>query len=217
MKRFCNSVLGSLTLHLFQTFSILLDMPNPPGRRGFSILEMLIAVSVLLILGAITIPSMVLVISNARLQGGGTSLAGLLQSCQMLAVKQNETITLRFTVLGNGPVAYLKPAADASGLAGTDPQAQLGAPLTKVTTPSGPGAPSALTSTALGFSPQTGDPSFNSRGLPCAYSSGVCSNAGFVYYFYDKRPLGPTGWIAVSVSPAGRIKRWVWTGSSWGN
>src|SRR6185295_12580371 len=114
MKRFCNSVLGSLTLHLFQTFSILLDMPNPPGRRGFSILEMLIAVSVLLILGAITIPSMVLVISNARLQGGGTSLAGLLQSCQMLAVKQNETITLRFTVLGNGPVAYLKPAADAS-------------------------------------------------------------------------------------------------------
>jgi prepilin-type N-terminal cleavage/methylation domain-containing protein len=185
------------------------------SRRGFSILEMLIVVAVLIILGSIAIPNMMTVISNARLQGGGTSLSGLLQNTRMQAVKKNTTMTAHFTVLGNGPVAYSKPATDSSALVATDPQAQLGAPLTKMTTPSGSGAPAALTTTELGFTAVTTDPSFNSRGLPCAYSGGNCANSGFVYYFRDSRPSGKTGWIAVSISPAGRIRRWTYSGNMW--
>jgi len=185
-------------------------------QRGFSILEVLIVVSILLILGIIAIPNMMTVISNARLQGGGTSLSGLLQSTRMQAVKKNITMSTHFTVLGNGPVAYAKPATDSSSLAATDPQAQLGAPLTKMTsTPTGPGAPAALTTTELGFTAVTTDPSFNSRGLPCVYSGGNCASSGFVYYFKDSRPQGKTGWIAVSISPAGRIRRWTYSGGSW--
>src|SRR6185295_1885996 len=180
---------------------------NTFRSNGFSVLEMLIAVSILLILGSIAIPGMVTVISNARLQGGGTSLAGLFQSCRMFAVKQNTTMTARFTVVGSGPVAYVKEAEDSTGLIGTDPQVQLGAPLTQMAVPAGAGAPPALSSAELGFTPQAGDPSFNSRGLPCAYSSTACPSAGFVYYFKDNRPVGPSGWISVSISPAGRIRR----------
>ena len=186
-------------------------------QRGFSILEVLIVVSVLLILGIIGIPNMMTVISNARLQGGGTSLSGLLQNTRMQAVKKNVTMTAHFTVLGNGPVAYAKQATDTSSLTASDPQAQLGAPLTKMaSTPTGSGAPAALTTAELGFTAVTTDPSFNSRGLPCVYSSpGNCANSGFVYYFRDSRPSGKTGWIAVSISPAGRIRRWTYSSGSW--
>jgi Tfp pilus assembly protein FimT len=179
--------------------------------------ELMIVVAVAMVLTLIVIPNMLTVISNARLQGGGTSLSGLLQNCRMLAIKQNSTMTTHFTISGNGPVAYVKPAADTSSLDTKDTQAQLGAPLTKVTTPTGVGAPAALTSTELGFTAVTTDPSFNSRGLPCAYSGGVCSSSGFVYYFRDNRSQGKSGWIAVSVSPAGRIKRWVYSGAAWGD
>ena len=185
------------------------------GRAGFTMVELLIVVLLVLIVGMISIPNMVMVISNARLRGGATNLSGLLQNCRMLAVKENRTKTTRYTVLSNGPVAYVKNATDASGLTSNDVQVQLGAPLTRFTTPSGVGAPPALTTTELGFTAATTDPSFNSRGLPCAYSAGVCTNGGFVYYFKDVRPMGPGGWTAVSISPAGRIKRWFWDGSGW--
>jgi prepilin-type N-terminal cleavage/methylation domain-containing protein len=185
------------------------------SQSGFSLFELLIVVAVLAIIAIIAIPNMMTVISNARLQGGGTNLSGLLQNSRALAIGKNITMTTHFTVLGNGPIAYVKQATDVSGLSDKDPQVQLGAPLTKVTTPTGPGAPAVLTSGELGFTPVTTDPSFNSRGLPCAYAGGVCPPSGFVYYFRDNRPLGKSGWIAVSISPAGRIKRWIYSGTSW--
>jgi len=184
---------------------------------GFSLVELLVVLAVMSVLGLTAIPTMMTVVSNARLQGGGTNLSGLLQNTRMLAVKQNATMSAHFTVLGNGPVAYVKQAADGSGITGTDPQVQLGAPLTKVSTPLGAGGPTPLTTTELGFTAVETDTSFNSRGLPCAYVSGTCTSAGFVYYFKDRRPMGKTGWIAVSVSPAGRIRRWIHNGLSWGS
>jgi Tfp pilus assembly protein FimT len=186
-------------------------------ESGFSLLELAVVVLILLVVGTISVPTMITVISNARLRGGATNLSGLLQNCRMIAVKENTTKTTRFTVLSNGPVAYVKDATDASGIAREDPKAQLGTPLTKYTVPSGAGAPPQISSTQLGFTAVTTDPSFNSRGIPCAYSSGTCPNSGFVYYFSDKRPFGKSGWAAVSISPAGRIKRWFWNGTVWGD
>ena len=178
-------------------------------------MELLVVLGIIIALVGIGIPSMATIISNARLSGGVTNLSGLLQNCRMMAIKENKTKSAHFTVMANGPVAYVKNAADTSSLLNTDPQAQLGAPLTKFTLPTGSGAPPALTPAQLSFTPVTADPSFNSRGLPCEYVSGVCSSKGFVYYFKDTRPLGASRWAAVSISPAGRIKRWFWTGAAW--
>ena len=197
---------------------IMEDRAIPAERRssGFSMLELLLVVVILTVIGLIALPNMVNVVSNARLRGGATNLASLLQNCRMVAVKENRMKSTHFTVMANGPVAYVKNASDTSTtVLSSDPQIQLGTPLTKYTTPTGANAPTTVPTTSLGFTAQTGDPSFNTSGIPCAYSGGNCTNAGFIYYFKDVRPLGKSGWAAVSISPAGRIKRWFWDGSNW--
>jgi Tfp pilus assembly protein FimT len=189
-------------------------------------LELLIVVAMSIVVAAIAIPNFMSVIANFRLRGAMSSLSGLLQSCRMTAVQRNTIMTAKFGVFPpGGPVAFIKKGGDTSAMSNLDPQVQLGAPLTQIITPSGTGAPSALDTTTLGFSPLTYQPSsnfpgFNSRGLPCKWdvSTSVCSTGvGYVFYFTDTRPLGKSGWAAVTISPAGRVKTWSWNGTNWVN
>jgi Tfp pilus assembly protein FimT len=185
---------------------------------GFSLLELLVVVLIMMIIGTIALPNMVTVVSNARLRGGATNLSGLMQNARMLAVNQNKRKSIHFTVLANGAVAFVKDAGDTSNMTSGDPQSQLGTPLTQMIPPFGVSDPTQMDSTILGFTPLTSDPTFSPTGLPCSYSGGSCTpNVGFVYYFKDRRPMGKSGWAAVSISPAGRLKRWFWNGSAWGD
>jgi len=117
-----------------------------------------------------------------------------------------------------GVMAFVKQATAVNPLETSDSQVQLEEPIMQVTAPSGPGAPTPVDPLSqLGFTPLTSDASFNSTGLPCAYNSGTCPNSGFIYYFHDARPAPQTGWAALSISPAGRLKKWYWNGSAWTN
>ena len=187
------------------------------GRlAGFSLIEVSVVVLISLIVGMIAIPNMVSVISNARLHAGVTSMSGLLQNSRMSAVKKNLTLTAHFGTLdGQTLVAFAKPANEAPVRATTDLQAEWEAPVMMMGTPTGVGAPAEIDTTVLGFTPQTTEPSFNTRGLPCVYDDGNCTNDGFLFYFKDTSRQGSQGWAALSISPAGRIKKWFWTGGSW--
>lgn len=186
-------------------------------NSGFSLLELTIVVAIALTVSAMAIPSITTTIANVRIRSNIASVSGLLQSCRMLAVNQNKTKTAHFTSITGGLIAYVKNASDGASLATGDAQVMMEAPITKLTEPAGTGAPTAMTSTDLGYTPQTGDPSFNTRGLPCLYAAGICTNYGFISYFKDTRRSGSEGWAAITVSPAGRITKWFWNGSSWGN
>ena len=143
--------------------------------------ELCIVLGVCLILGAIAIPNMIAVISNARLHAGVTSMSGLLQNAQMVAVKTNRTLTTHFgTINGHTLVGWVKTAADTSPRVSTDLQAEWEAPVMMMASPTGVGAPSVISTTVLGFTPETTEPSFNTRGLPCVYSGGSCANHGFL-------------------------------------
>jgi hypothetical protein len=72
---------------------------------------------------------------------------------------------------------------------------------------------------SLGFGTAVnGLPGFDGRGLPCNPVSGTCTfnqGTGFYYYLRQDRIFSSTSWAAVSVSPAGRVKVWMWNGSAW--
>jgi Tfp pilus assembly protein FimT len=179
------------------------------------LLEVLIVAAIGTIITVTAVPNMITGIANMRLRSSMTSLAGVIQNCRMMSVKQNQAMTSHFSPQPEGVIVYVKAATDTSSYTANDSQVELQAPVLQVSAPSGPNAPSAITSTVLGFTPLSGDPSFNSTGLPCSYASGVCPNNGFIYYFHDLRPQGKTGWAALSISPAGRLKKWFWNGTIW--
>ena len=186
---------------------------------GFSLLEVMAVAAISMIVTMVGVPNLITTMGNIRLRSSMTSLAGVLQNCRMLSVKQNEIMSTHFAVTtygaSNGVIAYVKKAADTNPLYISDSQVQLEQPVTQVTTPSGVGAPATLSTSTLGFTPQTGDPSFTTTGLPCVYSGGHCTNMGFAYYFHDNRAGSGSGWAAISISPAGRLKKWFWNGSIW--
>jgi len=189
-------------------------------EAGFSLPEVLIVVAVGVIVTAAGLPRLTNIVANMKVRSSMTTVSGLLQNARMIAVQQNKTMTAKNFNRTSPPYSllyYVKNATDSSSLVRTDPQVELEAPITPYTTPSGTGAPSAITNATLGLSsdPETGDPSFNSRGLPCLYSGGTCLNKAFIKYFRDDRPGAPGSWAAISITPAGRIKRWFWNGSSW--
>jgi prepilin-type N-terminal cleavage/methylation domain-containing protein len=189
-------------------------------RNGFSLVEVLLVVAIGLIVTTISLPRMNIVIANMKLRSSMTSVSGLLQNARAMAVQQNKIMVAKHfnrTVMPFSLVYYVKLATDSSAMVTKDPQVELEAPITPYATPAGVGAPPAITNTALGLiaNPITSDPSFNTRGLPCAYSGGACASNAFIQYFKDDRISGSGGWAAISITPAGRIKRWFWSGSSW--
>jgi Tfp pilus assembly protein PilE len=198
----------------------------PAGRTqaGFSFQEVMIVVAICLVVMVVAIPVMSNAIANMRLRSNMTSLSGLLQNTRSIAVQQNVVKTdchFNRTATPYSLVYFVKNATDCTlaTLLTTDPQVELEAPITTYGAPTGPGAPPALDNTTqLGVTapPLMTDPSFNSRGLPCAYSGGICtSNVSFVQYYKDNRIGGSGGWAGISISPAGRIRRWFWSGSAW--
>ena len=187
-------------------------------EAGLSMIEILLVVLIGMIVMAVALPNVLTVISNTRLRSNISTLSGIFQNCRMMSVRNNRVMTTRFSPAPKGIMAFVKLATDSGTTpARTDTQVALEAPIIRVTVPSGPGAPTPLDSGTLGFTPLTNDVSFNTRGLPCLYSNPACTtNQGFIYYFKDTRQSGSIGWAAVSISPAGRIKKWYWHGSTWG-
>jgi prepilin-type N-terminal cleavage/methylation domain-containing protein len=192
---------------------------------GFSLLEVLLVVAIGLIVTAIGLPIMSNAIATMKLRSSMTTVSGLLQNTRMVAVQQNKTKTachFNWSAPPYSLIYFVKDAVDCSTSptpVNTDPQVELQAPITPMTTPTGTGAPPTITNSQLGLTanPLTTDPSFNSRGLPCSYSGGGCGNNAFIQYFKDNRIGGSGGWAAITVSPAGRINRWFWNGSIWTN
>jgi hypothetical protein len=157
-----------------------------------------------------------------------TSVSGLLQNTRTTAVQQNKTMTAKHfnrTAAPYSLVYYLldatKVTVNNTDFSTTETQVWMEAPITPYPAPTGVTAPAAIGTSTLSFTPQSIDPgaplyaSFNSRGLPCVYNGGTCANSGLIEYFKDNRIGGSGGWAAISVSPAGRIKRWFWNGTIW--
>jgi prepilin-type N-terminal cleavage/methylation domain-containing protein len=189
--------------------------------RGFSLVELLIVMAVLLIVGAIATPTIATTMDAYRMRGTLSGITSLTQRCRLLALKKNSTAHMFVTTSNGSVVMYCKELTDASAMNSADPQMQLPVQFSIPGLPTG--GPTQLTANAMwGSSGSTfsanSDPYFNSRGLPCNavnIGSPCTSVTGYVYYF--KYTRNGAHWTALSVSPASRIQNWFWNGTSWGN
>lgn len=195
---------------------------------GFTIIELLVVVAIMLIVMAIAVPTMTTTVDSFRVRGSMNEVANMALRCRMAAIKRDTSQRLHITTpAGSSLVAFvtdqndanLKPVVGDPKLSAQywfSPQFNTPGP------PTGVGAPPQLTALFMwgsAIAPNVNvDPYFNTRGLPCLpNAAGVCTpTTGFVYYVRYLR-AGNIRWSALSISPAGRVQTWFWNGGAWGN
>jgi prepilin-type N-terminal cleavage/methylation domain-containing protein len=200
------------------------------AQAGFSLAELLIVVTIILIVAGLSIPSLSQAIDNSRIKGATQTLAAVYQDSRLRAT-QNDT---SYQVLVSPP--GITPAQICIDLDG-DGTCSPGDPVTAFAVQvkiSNIGVPVPLTAAQLNFpvmnteSPamytQQNVPApglaWNARGLPCqrsSSSSSSCAATGWVQHLQFQRANGDILYGAVSVSPTGRVKTWIYIPSGNGN
>jgi type II secretory pathway pseudopilin PulG len=210
---------------------------NHPRRGrigGFSIIELLIVLFVVMVIAAIAIPNILSAVSNMRLRGSAGDLAGLMQQARIMAAKNNTTYSIRYGTRNGAQIAFIDlantgvwaPTATVNGVVTDEPLIEFsGTTVPASGAPSGSGGqPSVYIlagDTGSGSYDNTNILGFTGRGLPCNYDTtttpATCSTPPakyFVYYLSDTR-VGGAGWAAVVVTKGGRAKIVTWNGSTW--
>ncbi len=192
--------------------------------QGFSLIELLIVVAIVMVLAAITVPRILNAISDTKLRYFATNYSGILQSARMQAVRKNIYYQIQSTTLSSGGSAYFVDIPKSGSYAVGDPLLPVGSQIT-VHVGTGSGAPnegtftSGTSTSGLSFAPISGasDPSFNARGLPCVVASGACpySGQGFVVFLSKPSLTGNLDWAAVAITPSGHIQIWTCDGSGY--
>ena len=197
------------------------------SQSGFSLIELLIVLAIMLIASAMTVPLIMTSVSQYRLRTSAVDLNGLVQRARTRAVRDNRTYAVQTATVTQGGFTYTQVYLDLNGnniLDAGEPMIQVQRNVSLNTSPGTAAIPNAT----LGFSPQstTAQVNFNARGTPCVIVNAVCSSwdsagatpsqVGFVYYLQSTSGAS-TSWAAVSISPSGRFRSWsYYNNSTWG-
>ena len=191
--------------------------------RGFSLIELLVVIAIMLVVAAVAMPYFIGYLSSYRLRGALTDTAGFLQQLRMEAVRRNATLQVTVGPQDRGrDVAWVDlPGGTANAYDPGEPYLELP---TNVTVQNA-GHPGDVTTVAnFVAEPAATVIKFNSRGLPCVLNpptSNNCENndgtnqVGFVLYFKNVGAIGSPSWGALTISPAGRMRTWIWNGTSY--
>jgi prepilin-type N-terminal cleavage/methylation domain-containing protein len=185
------------------------------NAQGFTLLEMMIVLAVMMILAGITVPRFLNIVGDINLRYVATNYSGLLQSARIQSVRKNDFYGIVPTTLATGGPAYFVHlhASSASSYTVGDPLLPIGSQIT-VHEGTGSGAPNESTlscGTGCTFASGTSYPAFNARGLPCVISSNTCSQnpgQGFVTFISNSTLTSNVAWAAVIVTGGGRIQIW---------
>ena len=222
------------------TDSDLIPLEGTPSRpnlrvRGFSLLEMITVVAIILILAAISVPAIRRAISTARVRGAAVEYANLVQIARARAINDdrfysvyvqpgaaNTPLTAYVDIepkvlngvsgLGPPPTGHYNagPPADPLTLlpAEVPPQPMAAAPNV-----AGLNAAFCLTCTLdliLNAAPTWGPDGMPCQSLPSGTGTVCNSSGGAVAYVAYFQSTISTQWSAVTVSPAGRVKAWIY-------
>jgi prepilin-type N-terminal cleavage/methylation domain-containing protein len=197
-------------------------IPMRRGDRGFSLLEMMIVVGMILILAALTVPTLMTQVYAIRIQYSARDVSGLLQRARMEAVRKNSFYSLNY-VAGNPNLVQVMDRNQA--VVTLIPPVVLGKSVTSSYGLGGPAPAQGTLTGTLNFTAAAVGvndlPSFNARGLPCVATTGVATCAqtlgqGFIFFLGGTSgSSGSAGWAAVAVTPSGRCEVFTWDGTNW--
>lgn len=189
-------------------------------EQGFTLVELMIALAVIMIVLAIAVPPMINTVNDISLRYSASELSSLLQSARIQAVKSNSSYTVQSGALPNGQATYFIDLPKTGAYVVGDPFLPMSSSVT-LHAGTGSGAPNEgvfLGSLNFAIDPGTSQPSFNARGCPCVVVGNACPQTpgqGLVIFLSKSVLTGNVPWAAVVVTPSGRIQ--VWTCDSAGN
>jgi prepilin-type N-terminal cleavage/methylation domain-containing protein len=186
-------------------------------EAGFSMVELLIVVAIMVIISAIAVPNLQRINASYKLDSAEHSAASLLQQARLQAVRNNQPAYVQYDTSKSPNMVFVN--ADLAAYAASDPDVELAIPLAFQTAglpdhgqldaylgvSTAPGSPKVQIGTPIGY---------NARGLPCVEGAAgpvVCqqqdaSGATPVFEWFISNGRG--GWGAITVTAAGRVKTW---------
>jgi type II secretory pathway pseudopilin PulG len=75
---------------------------NSPGQMGFSVVEVLIVITIMIILSALALPSLASLVGAGGLRSNATTLSGILEESYSTALARNTYVWVGFSQLPNG-------------------------------------------------------------------------------------------------------------------
>jgi len=213
------------------------------GQHGLSLTELLIVLAIIMVVVAFEIPVAITSVRTGKVRGAAKDYAGLLQIARIRAVDDNRYYSV-CTQAATGPkpqMAYVDmyPAQVPGNSGGTptcagsyyngppaDPYIPLPAEIARrlkaaapnTTNLEGQICPGCLAALIYdGLAPNNG-PTFGPEGLPCHSFGGTCNTGGGIAaYETFFQSTTSQEWVAVTITPAGRIKTWYYntTSSTW--
>lgn len=182
-------------------------------------LELAVVVGIMLVVTALSTPSIVNTVADVKFRTAASDVAGIIQRARSRAVHDNTYYALREIVDANN-VAWFWIDLDGDGTRDAGEPALV---MAQNVTQTYAGFPS-LSDATIGFKQQPVNTivRFNSRGLPCVMSGAVCSSfdaggspVGFSIFLQQTRTLGSPQYYALAISPAGRVRIWSYTSGAW--
>lgn len=178
--------------------------------RGVTLIELCVVMAIMLVLSAIAIPQVMYAIRMSRIRSDAGSLSALIQQARGIAEQRNATVGFYAANVGTSglPGAFISCSSTACPDAATwnngDPSLPYGSGVKNGTAAN---APAVLNP---GFTLQTAGTTLyvTPLGTTSNAAAGSYTSKGFVFYLTDNS----NDWAAVSVSPQGRSKVWVYTG-----
>lgn len=217
--------------------------PMDMGRRkGFSVTELLVVCGIVITVCVIAVPQLLTALRTGKVRGANSDYAGLLQTARLRAVNDDRYYSVYTqTAQGNTPqLAYVDIyPQNADGTSGTGSPASGGSytpgppadpmvPISAEVIPQPQAAAPNMANLLAGFCStctvgilHNSAPTFGPSGMPCtptAAASGgtVCNSTGgptaYAQFFQSQTTQE---WDAVTVTPAGRIQMWYYTGTVW--
>lgn len=196
-------------------------------ERGFSLVELVVVVAIVMIIAGFGLPKIITALHTYRLRKTGTGVSGMAQTARWRAVHDDQFYSVRFIAPAGGA---LEAYVDITGvpLDPNDPQVPISAEVAQQPQGNAPNTANLQGQLLPVGSPvvpldgnNPGSPvTFGPRGLPClptpTNGGNVCDSLGGpqAYWLFFQNTI-TQDWEAVTVTPAGRIQTWIYTGAGW--